>query len=391
MESGVYPAAPWYARREDQSPVHFGASAGYQAARIKLKHGVEIGHRPTNLQTHPELVGGVQAWSHEPASDEEVSRLTQLIEQALNEGALGIGVGLEYVPAASRTEIFRVFQLAARHGACVFVHVRSSGMMEPASGVAAMQEVIADAAATGAALHIVHVTSSALGSTTVVLEMIADARARGVDVTTEAYPYTAASTLLSSAYFADGWQERLGISYGDLQWSATGERLTQETFSKYRKVPGWVIAHSIPAPVVDAAIKDPALIVASDGIPFDTGGEHPRGAGTFSRVLGYYVRERGLLSLMDAVRKMTLLPAQRLERFVPQMRQKGRLRVGSDADITVFDAATISDRATFEKPMQTSGGIVHVLVSGSFVVKDNKYIDGVFPGRAIRRSPKAAG
>jgi N-acyl-D-aspartate/D-glutamate deacylase len=147
----------------------------------------------------------------------------------------------------------------------------------------------------------------------------------------------------------------------------------------------------IPEEVVDAVIRNPAVMIASDGIPFDTGGEHPRGAGTFSRVLGLYVRERGLLSLMDGLRKITLLPAQRLERFVPQMRDKGRLRLGADADITVFDPATVRDQATFEQPTQPSMGIEHVLVNGSFVVKEGRYIEGVFPGRPIRRNTKAAG
>jgi N-acyl-D-aspartate/D-glutamate deacylase len=149
--------------------------------------------------------------------------------------------------------------------------------------------------------------------------------------------------------------------------------------------------HMIPEEVVNAAIKNPAVMIASDGIPFDTGGEHPRGAGTFSRVLGRYVRERGLLSLMEGLRKATLLPAQRLERFVPQMRDKGRLRVGADADITAFDPATIGDQATFDQPMQPSMGIAHVLVNGSFVVKEGRYVEGVFPGRPIRRNAKSAG
>ena len=152
-----------------------------------------------------------------------------------------------------------------------------------------------------------------------------------------------------------------------------------------------MIIHMIPEEVADLAIQAPAVMIASDGIPFDTGGEHPRGAGTFSRVLGHYVRERRLLSLMDGLRKITLLPAQRLESFVPQMRAKGRLRVGADADVTVFDPATVSDRATFEKPMQPSVGIVHVLVNGSFIVRAGSYVDGAFPGKAVRRTAKAAG
>ena len=387
MESGVYPVAKWYEKRAGTSPVHFGASAGYMAARMKLKNGIDIGHSPTSVP--PEDA----KYANEEATAEEVSRLLELIEQSLKEGALGAGMGIEYVRAASRTEILRVFQLAARHGACAFVHVRASGMEEPSSGLASIQEVIGDAAVTGACLHIVHVTSSALHSTPVVLEMINSARARGLDITTEVYPYTAASTRLNTNYFSDGWQKRLRISYADLQWAPTGERLTKETFEKYRKEKRneWVVIHSMTEAMVDPAVRDPSVIIASDGIPFNTKGEHPRGAGTFSRVLGYYVRERGLLSLMDALRKMTLQPAQRLERFVPQMQQKGRIRVGADADITVFDAATIKDQATYDKPMVASAGIAHVLVNGTFVVRGGHFIEGVFPGKGIRRSSKVGG
>ena len=118
--------------------------------------------------------------------------------------------------------------MAARWKVPIFTHVRSMT-------VDAMQEVIADAAATGASLHIVHVNSMSLGSIPVVLDMIEAARNRGMDVTTEAYPYTAASTFLESTMFDDGWQSRLGISYGDLQWVKTSERLTQQTFEQYRK------------------------------------------------------------------------------------------------------------------------------------------------------------
>jgi dihydroorotase len=381
MEVGVYPAAAWYAQREGRSPIHFGASAGHMPARIKLKDGVDLGHHVTN----PAYKTLQRKFAQEEATDEDVDRLMGFIEQAIDQGALGVGLGIEYVPVASRMEILRAFQVAARHGVCAFVHVRSSGVLEPASGLASVQEAMADAAATGACLHLVHITSVALSSTATALALIEGARAQGRDISTEVYPYTAASTRIESNLFSDGWQRRLGISYRDLQWPATGERLTEQTFRKYREQRGWVIIHSIPAPVVDLAIKHPAALVASDAIPFDTHGEHPRGSGTFSRVLGYYVRERGLLSLMEALRKMTLQPAQRLERFVPQMRQKGRLRVGADADISVFDAATIADRGTYEKPMVASAGIAHVMVNGTFIVKAGKYVEGVYPGKGIRR------
>ncbi|MEY2855192.1 MAG: hypothetical protein RL030_2324, partial [Pseudomonadota bacterium] len=182
---------------------------------------------------------------------------------------------------------------------------------------------------------------------------------------------------------------RLGISYGDLQWAATGERLTAKTFEKYRRQPGFVIVHSIPEAITDLAMESPLVLIASDGIPFDTGGEHPRGAGTFSRFLGYYVREHGRITLMDGLRKVALMPAQRLESSVPQMRDKGRLRVGADADITVFDAKSISDRATYDRPMQPSEGIVHVIVGGTFIVRDGRYIEGVFPGKAVRNPTSA--
>jgi dihydroorotase len=279
----------------------------------------------------------------------------------------------------SRAEILDLFKLAAEKKTALYIHMRNSGPLEPGV-IDSLQEVIADAAATGASLHVVHITSMGLRETALCLEMIEGARRRGLDVTTEAYPYTAGMTDLGSAIFGEGWQARQGgISFGDLQWALTGERLTAESFARYRKQGGMVVIHSIPEEMVKLAIANPLVEIASDGI-LDNGKGHPRAAGTFTRVLGRYVREQRALTLMEALRKMTLAPAQRLG--VPG---KGRIAVGADADLAVFDAARVTDRATFENPAQYSEGMVYVLVNGVPIVRDGKLVDGVAPGRGLRR------
>ena len=169
---------------------------------------------------------------------------------------------------------------------------------------------------------------------------------------------------------------------------ATGERLTERSFAGYRKQGGLVIMHMIPEPIVDVALAHPLVLIGSDGLPFTTGGEHPRGAGNFARVLGHYVRERKVLTLMDALAKCTWQPARRFENQVPAMQLKGRIKIGADADITVFDADRVIDRATFEKPMQPSDGIVHVLVSGVAVVRNGELVAGARPGQPIRRATR---
>ena len=130
--------------------------------------------------------------------------------------------------------------------------------------------------------------------------------------------------------------------------------------------------------VVDAVIPNPLIMIASDGLE-----AHPRNAGTYSRVLAQYVRDKKTLTLMEALRKMTLMPAQMLERSTPTARQKGRLQEGADADIVVFDPQTISDRSTFAKPMEPSVGVHELVVAGKLLIDDGKIVPDVYPGRAI--------
>jgi Amidohydrolase family len=241
--------------------------------------------------------------------------------------------------------------------------------------------VIGASAITGASLHIVHINSSCLRDAPECLSMVEGARSRGLDVTTEAYPYIAGMTYINSALFDPGWQEKEGgISYGDLVLPNTGEHLTKERFDELHNSsnPQTVLVFANTQQVLDEVIPHPLVMIASDGFQ-----GHPRNAGTYSRVLAQYVREKGTITLMDALRKMSLMPAEMLERSTPVARQKGRLQEGADADIVVFDAATISDRATFEKPMDPSVGVHYLLVAGTVVVNEGKIVPDVFPGRAL--------
>ena len=188
-------------------------------------------------------------------------------------------------------------------------------------------------------------------------------------------------TEIASANY-DGWENRPPEYFSTLLWPATGERLTRESFERYRKQGGFVASFSNTEEMVKVAISYPLVMIASDGI-IENGIGHPRAAGTYSRVLGKYVREEKALSLMDAIRKSSLMPAQRLEVMSPQMRQKGRIKVGADADIGVFDPARVIDKATYQNPAQYSEGFRYVLVEGTFVVSDGKLQD-VTPGQGIR-------
>src|SRR5918999_4756795 len=379
LEIGTYPIAPWYARREGKALINFGVSVGHPGARRAMLDG-------DSTADGVEVISAEGRFVREPIERAALTALEERLSAGIRDGGLGIGMGINYTPAATREEIRRAFSVAARHNVPVFAHLRTAGLTEP-GGVAGVQEVIANAATTGASLHIVHVTSMGLTATPTLLDLINGARARRLDVTTEAYPYTAGATFLQSAIFDPGFERRLGITYSDILWPATGERLTAETFAKYRKEGGLAVIFMIPEVAADQAYRDPNVMVASDGgfsIVDDKPFGHPRSAGTHARLLGRFVRERKVLPLMDAVRKMTFLPARRLESVDRSMRRKGRVQVGADADLTVFDPARVIDVATFENPTQYSAGIVHVLVNGTFVVRGEQLVGGVAPGRAVR-------
>jgi N-acyl-D-aspartate/D-glutamate deacylase len=370
LEVGTGDVDRWYAERKGKALINYGVSAGHLAARMAVMHDP-----PTFLPT------GEAA--RRAATDAEIQAMKRLIETGLERGAVAVGFGIQYVPNASHWEILEMFRVAARFGASCHVHMRNAGLREPASSVQALEEVIADAAITGAPLHVVHIASTGGPATPRLLQMIGEARSRKIDVTTECYPYIAGMTEIKSAIFNEGWQEVFGIDYKDLQWAATGERLTKETFDQYRKTGGMVAIFSMTEEIVEGALKNPLTMIASDGI-LENGKGHPRTAGTYSRVLGRYVREQGSITLMDALRKMTLMPAVRLEKRVPAMKERGRIRLGAVADITIFDAQQIIDKATYKEPAQYAAGVRYVLVNGVPVVSEGQLQPGVAPGHPIR-------
>ncbi len=374
LEAGTDDVDRWYTTREGKALINFGVSIGHIPVRMRVLGDPQSGMLPTGDA------------AHRAATAEEVAKMTAMIDKGFRQGALAEGMGVNYTPGATHWEIVEMFRVAAKYGASVHVHLRYGGLKEPNTGLAALEEVLAAAAATGAPLHVVHITSMGLKYTPELIAMINGAQKHGLDVTTECYPYTAGSTALQSAIFDPGWQENMGITYKDVQWAATGERLTAETFEKYRKQGGIVVIHSIPEEAARTAVSNPIVMIASDGMPITGVKVHPRGQATFSRVLGHYVREEKALDLMTALRKMTLMPAQRLEKRAPAFKDKGRIRVGADADVTIFDPARVIDKATFDEPLQYSEGIPFVLVNGVFVVKDSQLVDGVHPGRAARAS-----
>jgi len=371
MEIGKPDVDSFLKTKAGRSLINYGTTASHVAAR-SLVFGEPI--------AEGSILPKSGAATDQHATAEQLDKIEERLLHELNAGALGVGMGIQYTPGATRLEVIRMFRLAAQRRMPVYTHVRSAGRIEPGSSIESISEVIGAAAVTGASLHIVHLNSSCGPDGLECLALVAGARARGLDVTTEAYPYEAGMTYINSALFNPGWQQKFDISYHELMLPDTGERLTKERFEELHNSsePRWVIMFTNKMEIVDAEIPNPLIMIASDG---DKG--HPRNAGTFSRVLARYVRSQGTLTLMDAVRKMSLMPAEFLERSTPAARNKGRLQEGADADIVVFDPHTISDRSSYQKPMEPSIGVRYLLVGGTAVVREGKVVSDAFPGQAL--------
>lgn len=404
LESGAGDVIAAYKAAEVEGrPVNYGYSASWAQARMR----VLCGSAPAG--GFVDFTSGLadDGWQR-PADGRELDTILGQLEEQVSAGALGMGVLVGYAPQTGRAEYFRVAQLASRLDVPTFTHARFKSPEDPNTALEGAAEVVAAAAGSGAHMHLCHINSTSLRAIDEVAELVGGARSRGVSVSTEAYPYGAGMTAVGVPFLHPTSLPRLGIGPSDLVIVATGERPRDDArlLQLREQDPGALcIIHYLAedntddAAMLRRALMLPDTAVASDAIPFTTSDgtvveadgpmpagavSHPRTAGTFARFLRTMVRETGSLSLPEALTRCSLIPSQVLERVSPEMAQKGRVQPGCDADLVVFDPERVADRSTYTAPDVASTGFAHVLVGGTFVVRDGEPVPDVLPGQPIR-------
>jgi N-acyl-D-glutamate deacylase len=416
LESGVQPIGAAYEMIAQRgAAVNYGFSSSWTFSRIAAM----IPQMPPPAPTAEWYLGAFRypRWTTDVTTDAELTKVLAMLEDGLRQGGLGIGVNAGYVPGVGGKELTAVSELAARHGVPTFTHLRDWSIVDPNSSVEGLNMLIGLSATTGVHSHVCHLNSTSLRDGDVTIRMIEAARQRGLNVTTEAYPYGMASFPITATILmrnAKEFRERIGIDFDKVRLIAKGRQIVDEADIRreQKDSPGQLVIMSFldesdaeDRRILDATVTPPWSAIASDAVPWNlpdgsfVAGEawplpanaasNPRSAGTFCRFLRVYVRERSLLSWIDAIRKMTIVPATILGDSVPQMKRKGRLQVGMDADIVVIDPATVSDRATPDHSAQTSQGIRYLFVHGTMLIEQGALDPAVKPGRPIRRSVEA--
>ena len=402
LEAGVTPVAAAYAAVGAAGrPLNYGFAASWAMARMDVLADVRfdgsIGPLFANL--------GNPRWGR-AASPPEIDRVLGLLEADLADGALGIGLLVGYAPGASPAEYLRVAALAAASGAATFTHARDLIEFTP-GGIDGAEEIVRAAGETGARMHYCHVNSTTIRHADRVLALVERAQRAGARVSTEAYPYGAGMTGIGAAFLAPERLAERGLTPRSLIYAPTGEEVASAArLNELRAADpgGLAIIRQLDdddpddQAVLLRYLTFPGSVIASDAMPLTWVGTapepaawplppaaitHPRTAGTFARSIST-LRGNSGLSLPEILAKCSLHPAVLLQDRVPAMRRKGRVSEGSDADIVVFDPDTISDQATYSDSTRPSTGIRHVLVNGTFVVRDGELDTNVRPGRPVR-------
>ena len=404
LEAGVTPVAAAYDRAAAQGrPVNYGFATSWALARMEAVAGISLdGSLATFLANiaRPEWQGAATA--------AQTSALAARLEADLADGALGIGVLAGYAPGADPAEYLRVAGLAAAAGAPAFTHARDLIELVPDGLIDGPGEIVRAAAETGARMHYCHINSTSLRHIDRVLALVEAAQQAGSRVTTEAYPYGSGMTGIGAAFLSPERLPERGLTPSSLVYAPTGERVADEARLRElrRDDPGGLViveqldeADPADRRMLMDSLAFPGGIVASDAMPLTwTGTEpdpmtwplprgaftHPRTAGTFCRALRLLTAGGCPVGLPEAVAKCSLLPARLLQDRVPALRRKGRVQPGADADLVVFDPATVTDQATYTDSTRPSTGIAHVLVNGTFVVRDGQLDPAVLPGRPVR-------
>jgi dihydroorotase-like cyclic amidohydrolase len=408
LEGGVTPVdAAYRLAAAEGRPINYGFAASWALARMEAVAGVDLN---AGLSTFMANIAN-PAWQGR-ATGSQVSHILDRLSADLADGALGIGMLVGYAPGADPDEYLRAAQLAAHAGVPTFTHARDLIEVKPATLMDGAEEIVRAAGETGAHMHYCHLNSTSLRHVDRVLEVVGRAQKAGSRVTTEAYPYGSGMTGIGAAFLAPERLHERQLTPSDLTYAPTGEQVTTEERLRELRADdpgGLVIIRHLdeddPADrnVMFRSLVFPDAIVASDAMPLTWPGAvpdqmswplpgtaftHPRTAGTFSRALRMLGTGDGPLGLTETLRRCSLLPAQLLENRVPAMRRKGRLQLGSDADIVVFDPATVRDQATYAASTRPSAGIKHVLVNGEVLVRDGAIVTSVLPGQPVRASAR---
>ena len=387
MEAGALPSSAAGDLVADRPIIHYGASVGHFAARIQVLEGRDLPY----FFYRGEQAGMASPAFTQRATAPQITAIRRKLEEGLDGGGLGIGLLLDYMrDAVSQDELAMIFGVAGEHKVPVFVHVRRNLPGDPQG----LDEVLALAEQYDTAVFICHITHNAMNGIERWLEKIDAARARGVRVTTETLSYLAGGTSISADVFRKrDWRTIFAIDYTDVQWVATGEWLTEETWGRYAEAePGGMVNHHyVQESWLHSALRWPDMMVSTDALPaFDTGQmTNPNISGSFSRLLGRYVREQEILGLSDALSRISLKQAQWLETFAPQFSRKGRVAVGADADLVVFDPEGVAAGADYGSPWQSPVGINWVVVGGVITVASGTLVPAVAAGRYLDTTPLA--